>query len=209
MAALCGFCGVWDIQYLPLIWAIFQNSKSTYSHAAELSKGIWTRSLQTGVPIDKGTWFSAQTIKEITALKFTPGWRLSNANFVRSLIIVVAFHGIPWDYSQLFAWKICYLCLEPFLLPMSWTCTVQLLILNLEPEGNIPRMGMIRATGWKPIVRLTLEPWILNLEFWIKPNPRLIRSARVFDFWQPMQKFSQHGPGGPSDPWGGRLVGDS
>ena len=73
VAALRGFCGVQDIRSLPPIWALFQNSKSTDSHSAELWKRMTKWARANFVPIDKGVRFSVQSVKEITDLKFTPG----------------------------------------------------------------------------------------------------------------------------------------
>ena len=73
IAQLKGVCGVVSKRDVPVIWTMFQNSKSFDVYRNKLKSGMALWAQNNGAEIDQGVVFSTATLEELTSLWFNPG----------------------------------------------------------------------------------------------------------------------------------------
>lgn len=84
MAIVKGFCHVYDIAQVPLIWALFQYTKNLETHKDNIRRRMveWATSpmLPEQVHIERSLYIPNSTLKEILTLTFNPGGILAEAD---------------------------------------------------------------------------------------------------------------------------------
>ncbi len=73
VATLKGYCGVVDPANIPTIWDLFQQTQEIAAHCHNICVAMIKWAKQSRKEIDKASFFTEQTIKDIMGLNFNPG----------------------------------------------------------------------------------------------------------------------------------------